>query len=224
MSDWARKQSVPPTKLDFREPIIVLRDRYEDAPQALVQNTGDKPNVIAKRLLLPLLKDPCGIEEEKKRRYDRPIGPYNFNNDLLYGRVCGEEGEGEYPGLKYEKKEDWAGTEIGQYVSGLSENGKWLIRHLGLPLKMALREIAAKKPRDAVAYLGSWLINYKQCQAAATEQLECDNQLLYLRSSMKDKSSSEEYTIGIDNEGEGKEEEEEERDLNFKQYETKENV
>lgn len=65
---------------------------------------------------------------------------------------------------------------------GLSCDGKWLRRHLKFPLKMAVKEIVAKKPFDPVGYLGFWLLNYRKRQELNQWHLEEQQELDYYRS------------------------------------------
>lgn len=66
--------------------------------------------------------------------------------------------------------------------SELSIDGKWLKKFFKVPLKMAIKEIASKKPYDPVHYLGFWLLNYRRCEERRHWELERDNELNYLRS------------------------------------------
>ncbi|KAG7209760.1 hypothetical protein KM043_011384 [Ampulex compressa] len=70
--------------------------------------------------------------------------------------------------------------------AGLSLDGKWLRRNMSVPLKMAIKEIVAKRPFDPIEYLGFWLLNYKKSQEDAQQRKELDRELLDLRSSVKE--------------------------------------
>nr|XP_034180519.1 uncharacterized protein LOC117604513 isoform X1 [Osmia lignaria]XP_034180520.1 uncharacterized protein LOC117604513 isoform X1 [Osmia lignaria]XP_034180521.1 uncharacterized protein LOC117604513 isoform X1 [Osmia lignaria] len=96
----------------------------------------------------------------------------------------------------------------------LSFDGKWLRDHLQLPLKMAIKELVAKKPYDPVNYLGFWLMHYKRCQERNQWRLEKDQELNYLRSVIREPIPEVEESIPVDM----GEEEEETRDWNFEHY------
>lgn len=64
----------------------------------------------------------------------------------------------------------------------LSFDGQWLRNHFEIPLKMAIKEIVARKPDDPVNYLGFWLLHYRKCNERNRWQLEADGELEYYRS------------------------------------------
>ena len=97
---------------------------------------------------------------------------------------------------------------------GLSCDGKWLRRHLKFPLKMAVKEIVAKKPFDPVGYLGFWLLNYRKRQEIDQWHLEEQQELDYYRSLVRKPVSEVDEQVSVDK----GEEEEEARDWNFKYY------
>lgn len=68
--------------------------------------------------------------------------------------------------------------------SNLSYDGKWLRKYMKLPLKMAFKEIIAKKPYDPVGYLGFWLLNYKKTLEDNRRCLEFEEELYRLRCTM----------------------------------------
>ncbi|XP_078034009.1 uncharacterized protein LOC144468427 [Augochlora pura] len=95
----------------------------------------------------------------------------------------------------------------------LSYDGEWLKNHLKAPLRMAMKEIVAKKPDDPVNYLGFWLLNYRKHIEKNQWQLKADRELQYYRSLVCEPEVEELVS-------EKGEEEELERDWNFKYYES----
>jgi len=54
-----------------------------------------------------------------------------------------------------------------------SVDGKYVAQHLGTALTLALAEIAEKRPRDPIEYLGEWLYKYRQT-------LDENNQVIFI--------------------------------------------
>ncbi|XP_076646611.1 uncharacterized protein LOC143355549 [Halictus rubicundus] len=100
----------------------------------------------------------------------------------------------------------------------LSYDGEWLRNHLKSPLKMAMKEIVAKKPGDPVNYLGFWLLHYRKCIEKNQWQLEANRELQHYRSMVQQDTVLEEEPVS-----EKGEEEELAQDWNFKYYESTEN-
>ncbi|XP_076229942.1 uncharacterized protein LOC143175284 [Nomia melanderi] len=102
----------------------------------------------------------------------------------------------------------------------LSLDGEWLRNHFKLPLKMAIKEIVARKPDDPVNYLGFWLLHYRRCNERNQWQLEADRELEYYRSLFRAPPTVEEEQVSVDR----GEEEELSRDWNFKYYKPTQDV
>ncbi|XP_046813944.1 uncharacterized protein LOC124422065 [Vespa crabro] len=98
----------------------------------------------------------------------------------------------------------------------LSYDGKWLRKYMKIPLKMAFKEIIAKKPYDPVGYLGFWLLNYKKTLEDNRRSLELEEELYHLRCMMiKPREEVEEEASEVRTDDE---EENIELDWNFQRY------
>ncbi|KAI4499396.1 hypothetical protein M0802_005656 [Mischocyttarus mexicanus] len=100
----------------------------------------------------------------------------------------------------------------------LSYDGKWLRKYLKIPLRMAFKEIVAKKPYDPVGYLGFWLLNYKKSFEDNKRHLELEEELYRLRCLMIQPTPEEEVEQEVLMVTTGEEEENLEVDWNFQHY------
>ncbi|XP_015171768.1 PREDICTED: uncharacterized protein LOC107064031 [Polistes dominula] len=101
----------------------------------------------------------------------------------------------------------------------LSYDGKWLRKYMKIPLRMAFKEIVAKKPYDPVGYLGFWLLNYKKSLEENKRHLELEEELYRLRCLMIQPTPEEEVEQEVlQKMTTGEEEENVEVDWNFQRY------
>ncbi|KAL2740832.1 DPY30 domain-containing protein 1-like [Vespula squamosa] len=183
----------------FRDMLIPRRAR-RSLPSEKKSRRKSKKTKIRKSI-----KDRSDVISDEDSRWD------------LYDEATIDE---EMKGTEEEEEKEKEEKDIPSCPSSLTEDldlsydGKWLRKYMKIPLRMAFKEIVAKKPYDPVGYLGFWLLNYKKTLEDNRRFLELEEELYHLRHLMiKSKEMEEIPELRTD-----EEEENIEVDWNFQRY------
>ncbi|KAF7411356.1 hypothetical protein HZH66_000252 [Vespula vulgaris] len=182
----------------FRD-MLIPRKATRPLPSEKKSRRESKKTKIRKSI-----KDRSDVISDEDRRWDL-YDEASTDEEMKRTEEEEEEEEKDLPSCPSSLTEDL----------NLSYDGKWLRKYMKIPLRMAFKEIVAKKPYDPVGYLGFWLLNYKKNLEDNRRFLELEEELYRLRCLMIQPSKKIEEVPEIATD---EEEENIDVDWNFQRY------